>query len=39
MGGIEERDQVDEDDISLNNRKMILNFGDKGEEDDPDNFK
>jgi hypothetical protein len=27
----------DEDDISLNNRKMVLNFGDKGEEDDSNN--
>jgi len=35
---IEARPQ-DEDDISLNNRKMVLNFGDKGEEEDSENYK
>lgn len=39
MAGIEERDQVDEDDISLNNRKVVLNFGDKGDDDDADSLK
>ena len=37
--GKSEQSKVDEDDISLNNRKMVLNFGEKAEDDDTDSLK